>query len=302
MEDIPTAKLFNNLYNVAPEIAKEAHIAYNSLQHFGLQNHKAKVCLVLDCSSSMENPNQFFSSGKVEKLINKVLSIACLFDDDQEIEVIPFGSSCGPISLVSLSNYTNSSDNILRQFGGFQYETNYSLVFKKIKDTYFKGHENVPNGTLMKSDLPVFVIWITDGECNERYKTTTTIEFKWSSYYPIFFKILAFGGKQSSDSINRTKQYLQYLDDMPVKKNESDMQNRHVDNIDTKFIDDPEKLSMDEIFEEYCGWLKEINSMGMLYTNPNVIDNHVSIKDQSRQGSMKPRRKSLFKKVMELFY
>lgn len=275
--DVPVAEFadaraMNKLYDVAPEIADHVFNAQEDLINFGLTQHKAKVCLVLDCSASMQNPNNFFSSGAVDILIQKALAIAYLFDDDKTIEVIPFGITAGPVQEISLENYKNSHEKILEAFGGMQGRTNYSSALKCLRQQYF--FDNNIRDTPLKSELPVFVIWITDGECNlevEEFKA----QLRYASYEPIFFKFIALGGVQSQNTKNGIKRFMDEIDDGPVlgdgNNSIPDSQKRFVDNADCKYLEDPKELTMHQFFEEYPSWVLEVNSKNML-TRPPKID------------------------------
>lgn len=55
MQNIDTAQVLTDIYNVAPELTTTAQEAGTELLKFGLTQHRAKVCIALDISASMHN-------------------------------------------------------------------------------------------------------------------------------------------------------------------------------------------------------------------------------------------------------
>lgn len=72
-----TATHPNYNYDVPDEIVNDVHLGKSELIRQGLDGHEARVCLILDISASMQNPNEFFwdnrKGNQVQLLINKAL-------------------------------------------------------------------------------------------------------------------------------------------------------------------------------------------------------------------------------------
>ena len=72
---------------VPSELKEEVFSAKTEIIRNGMDSHEARVCLILDVSASMQGNNEFFShptkGNRVQKLINKALALAFLFDDNQ---------------------------------------------------------------------------------------------------------------------------------------------------------------------------------------------------------------------------
>lgn len=278
------------LKNVAPEIANHAQDVVVQLERNGLNGHQAKVCLVLDISASMENPNQFFSSRKVHQLVNKALALACIFDDDKNIEIIPFGEHAKQVFNVTLNNYQNIVDEILYNIGGLQNTTNYAEAVKKVREHYFGNYQaiHIPQS----SELPVFVIFVTDGDCNLQWQNQALLQFRYASYQPIFFKFLGMKGNQH----NIVFDFIQKIDDASVihdgNKKVPDIQKHFIDNADVVILNDASDLTMEGLLNEYRGYLIEANIKGLLEIPPLL-----NIKNIKNEGRIQTR--ILYNKEME---
>lgn len=274
---VPSAPPFSPSYDctlellkgVAPEIANHAQTVVIELERNGLIGHQAKVCLVLDISSSMENPNRFFSSRKVHQLVNKALALACMFDDDKNIEIIPFGEHANQVFNVTLNNYQNIIDDILWKIGGLQNATNYAEAVKKVREYYFGNNStSTNNGNPQSSELPIFVIFVTDGDCNLQFQNQALLQFKYASYQPIFFKFLAMKGDQKNVAFD----FIQRIDDASVindgNKKVPEIQKHFIDNADVVILSSPDDLTMQDLLNEYKGYLIEANEKGLLDISP----------------------------------
>jgi hypothetical protein len=255
---------------VPPELQEDVSLGQADLIKEGMENHEARVCLVLDVSSSMQEKNKFFSDeikgNQVQTLINRALALAILFDDDKKVEVFPFGEKVFFVAeegkaphplVVDCHNYSKATDMILDLLdGSLRQHTNYSEPVKAIRKYYFN---DVGNRTEKQKceDAPVFVIFVTDGEPSEK-KIEAMNQFRSASHQGIFFKFIALRGQQSDQefkfltSVNKPE-----IKD-PDAKDDEDQQNKFLmDNSNLQILNHPGELSMHKLIEEYRPWLTD---------------------------------------------
>jgi stress response protein SCP2 len=213
-----------------------------SLEKKGMTPRRAKVCLCLDISGSMD---QLYRSGKIDTLVQRVLGLGLTFDDDGDIDVFLFGRKARNYGIVDVSNYRDFSSNLLKNYR-LEPTTNYGIVMEMVRGFYA---ENNSEG------LPVFVMFVTDGASSDMPKTKQML--KDASSEPIFWKFMGivpqgFWGRHASS-------FLQELDDMP---------GRVVDNADFFNVADPadpdDQGFFDDVIEEYPDWIKEAEAKGII--------------------------------------
>jgi len=158
-------------------LAKETKL---SLEKHNLSTTVSKVALCLDVSYSMSS---LYTSGKISALVKKLIPLGVSFDDDGEIDVFAFGENGHEMESINLDNYQSRLDSLvdIRLEGRTNYEKAISLVEK-----HYKGEPDV-------HDVPVYVIFITDGDASDERLATTAI--KQISKYPIFFQFIALGAE-----------------------------------------------------------------------------------------------------------
>jgi len=235
-----------------------------------MDEHEARVCLILDVSASMQNPNCFFDDpikgNQVQLLINKALALAFLFDDNQQIEVFPFGDEVFQTIVLDRTNFTNATDLVMQSIGGqFRKTTNYAAPVKAVREYYFndRGMRTIKQQC---NEPPVFAIFITDGEPNVK-KIEAMNEFTSASHQAIFFKFIALKGKQTDIGFS----YLQSIDDHEVKTSDRDTSDAfYVDNSDLVVLNNPDELTMEKLIHEYRGWLIEAKERHILLHDPKV--------------------------------
>ena len=145
------------------------------LEKRNLQETVAKVALVMDISGSMHSS---YSNGAVQEIVNKILPIAVQFDDDGELDFWYFGSKFERRPSVNMGNYENAVpadwQKIMRKIGG---GTNALSVMNDVISEY------------EHSDLPAYVIFITDGAISNDTKDAVIR----SSRMPIFWQFVGIG-------------------------------------------------------------------------------------------------------------
>ena len=196
-----------------------------------LDTHRARVCVVMDRSGSM---NRMYRNGDVQDVLTRLLPLALKFDDNGELEVYVFNEYCDQVSEMNLRNYEDYVENeILRRGLGPSGGTNYAPAIKQTMEDYNDG-----------SPYPAFVIFITDGANWDRYETDIAI--RKSSKHKIFYQFVGIGYEDFD--------YLQRLDDL---------EGRAVDNTAFIKVEDFSKMNDDQLYdkllEQYPQWLKAMH-------------------------------------------
>ena len=200
-----------------------------------LKDMKSKVALVLDFSGSMEG---MFRDGTVQSVIERIIPIALQFDDNQELDFWIFENGFKRLQPITKNNFYGLAEKIYNQYsmGG----TKYSPVMRDVIKKYSVDEP---------SDLPAYVLFITDGDNFDKSQTTTIITDNCTK--PIFWQCVGVGTAR--------KDYLQQLDDLP---------NREMDNVDFFNINNPNAISDEELynklFDEYPSWVIEARRNGII--------------------------------------
>lgn len=194
-----------------------------------MTNHSARVAIAMDYSGSMSN---MFSNGEVQEIVTRLLPIALKFDDNEELESWLFSNDCERINPVTISNYQNYVKNFMLNAGMYMGGTEYAPVLKDIVK-YYK--DNNP------SDIPAFVIFITDGD-NSDENVTDSIVRKLSEYN-MFVQFVGIGNGSSF-------KYLRKLDNLSGRKS---------DNTGFITVQDMNRLNDEQLYTEmlrqYNDWL-----------------------------------------------
>lgn len=193
-----------------------------------LINLKAKVALVLDYSGSMD---WLYNNGTVQRVVEQMLPLAMNFDDDGSMECWLFQDGYYRLKDVNLGNLDGYIKHQTKgkSMGG----TNYSPVMREI----IKFYKN--------EKLPVYVIFITDGDNFDKADTTSTITE--AAKKPIFWQFVGIGDSKFS--------YLEQLDNM---------QGRYVDNADFFSVKNADDITYQDLLEEFPTWLSDQKVKDML--------------------------------------
>lgn len=225
--------LEKKLQQKAPRLVSLAKNATVSLSKYQLQTVKAKVAFVLDASGSMKGQ---FSKGNVQAVLDRIAVLAAQFDDDGSMDVWGFGQQHAKYPDVTLDNLDDyiatiqrggkkSAWEILPGLGG---TNNEPPVMEELIDTF------------RHSDLPVYVVFITDGGISKTRAIKEAI--RRSANYPIFWKFVGLGGSNYG--------ILQDLDNF---------NDRRIDNTHFFAIDNFASLAEDRLYdlllEEFKPWL-----------------------------------------------
>ncbi|MDD1443725.1 VWA domain-containing protein, partial [Dolichospermum sp. ST_sed3] len=238
----------------APQLVKLAKKADAILKKVNLSDHRAKVALCLDISGSMGN---LYLKGKIQRFAEKVLALGCRFDDDGAIDVFLFGMLAHDVGEMTLDNFPNFINNIIDKYpleGG----TNYGKVIQQIRNHYFPDGRGMERKTPFISDMPVYVMFLTDGATMD--ESDTRKQMIYASKEPIFWQFMGIG----KSSKNKGKGFLSSLvpsyNEFAFLEKLDTMAGRYVDNANFFSVEDPETVSDEELYgflmTEYPGWLK----------------------------------------------
>lgn len=215
-------------------LRKKTEAVAVSLRKRDMSGIRAQVIVILDHSGSMSYD---YDNGKVQDLVDRFLAFGLTVDVDGEIPVVPFDSYVKPTVNVNMGNYQGVVAREIykrNEMGG----TNLTAALEVVRDE------------AKKTDTPLFVAIVTDGEPNDRSSAREIV--KDLSRYPVFVKFLAVD----------TVRFLEELDDM------SDSE-RLLDNVDTKEYPGSLSSVSDEQFaedmtDEWNTWVAAALSAGVL--------------------------------------
>ncbi len=217
-------RLEKELSQKAPHLVSLVKAAHVSLEKQGLVDHVAKVCLVLDISGSMHG---LYQRGVVQRICERLLALACLFDDDKSIDVFLFDSRAIEAGEMSVDTIDGAVDRLIskHKLGG---GTDYAPVMNLVR-RFYKG-----------TSLPVYALFVTDGAPGDKSASQKTL--REASHEAIFWQFVGVGAERFD--------FLEKLDDL---------RDRLIDNADFFAVRDPSTLSDDEVYrlllQEYPGWL-----------------------------------------------
>ena len=238
-------------------LVKQAKI---SLQKVGLDQHRAKVCLCLDISGSMR---ALYAQGLVQALAERVLALACRFDDDGEIDVFLFGARVHQPAAMNLEN-CNTYIQSLRDKHPLESDTRYGSAMAAIRKHYFGDtvfDEKMPTST--SSTLPIYVMFVTDGSTTDT--SFTEKQVRASSYQPIFWQFMGIGKGRKS----KAKKFAALASsDFPMLEKLDDLPGRLLDNADFFTVLSPDEHDDATLYElmmtEYPQWVKQAQAKGLL--------------------------------------
>ena len=193
--------------------------------------HRAKVAVVMDYSGSMSS---LYRSGAVQNVLTRLMPLALRFDDNGELDVWIFDNSYHRLESMNLSNFESYVKEEIIGKGYRMGCTSYAPVLQDVLRKYFVEDAATSN-------IPTFVVFITDGSNDDRRATNEVI--KESSYKNIFIQFVGIG--------NERFEYLEKLDDLT---------GRPVDNTGFIKVSDMARLSDEELFDllldQYPNWLR----------------------------------------------
>lgn len=247
----------------APQLVSLVKTAGVSLEKAGLQDHKAKVCLCLDISISMDT---LYQKGLVQQLSERILALGCSFDDDGEIDVFLFGRDVhqpAPMGLANCKAYVNDVTRKHPLEGG----TYYGKAMRDIRAFYFPDAKGGQRTAPRRDETPVYVMFVTDGATAD--ESDTKAQLRWSSNEPIFWQFMGIGPSSKNQggffsSIGMSN--FKFLEDLDK------LDGRLIDNAGFFSVEKPGQGSdgqlYDQLMAEYPEWLKKARIHGMLPEGP----------------------------------
>ena len=210
-----------------------------SLSKLNLNGLKSRVIVIFDISGSTRN---YFRNGSMQNIVDRVLPLALQFDDNGELDTYVFSTDYKRMPSISINNYYGYIEREIlnRQDSVFWHNTKYAPV---MKDVYQKFVVEEP------SNIPTYVLFITDGANDDRRETTNIITQL--ANHNIFWEFVGIGDEEF--------EYLQKLDDL---------QGRRVDNANFMPINDLSELSdqdlYDRLLQEYPQWIQAARRANIL--------------------------------------
>ena len=239
--------------------------------------YKSKVKFVLDYSGSMK---PLYDNGDCQKLLNRIFPIAQAFDDDGAMEMYVFnhyGYKVHPD--VTIENYsTYIKDNVLKySYGSTAYSKALQLVLNdclkenapaESKSTgnsiaNFFGFGKKEEHKQVTAELPTYVVFITDGECDKEDKPLTQKVITEAAKHSIFFQFIGIKSLYSSDFSLLTK-----LDKMSGRfmDNANFFEMKHSDILTIE-----DKKLYELLLIEYPSWIAEAVSKSIIKEQKPVV-------------------------------
>lgn len=226
---IPLVPILSEEKNVLSNIDLRKKIVQITLEKKKLTGVTARVGIVLDITGSMRN---LYANGTVQEVVERILAVACKFDDNQSLDVWVYDtefSRLPPVTEQELGSYVFThimNNNTIHKFG----RNNEPPVMEDIIKKYT---EEEPDST------PVFIIFINDGGVVKPTKKVIMA----ASVQPIFWQFVGIG--------NSDFEVLMQLDTM---------KGRLVDNANFIHLDRIEQVTDEELYDqllnEFPIWLK----------------------------------------------
>lgn len=145
-----------------------------------------RVCLAVDVSGSMAG---LYSNGTVQRVVDRLLAVAAKFDDDGSLDVFTFDTrshECKPATAALFNGYVQQE--ILGTNGPKWGGTSYAPVIKDVTNKFFA--KKIFGGR--QGGLPAFVIFITDGENDDKQNAIAAL--KDSESVDIYWQMVGIGG------------------------------------------------------------------------------------------------------------
>lgn len=231
------------------DLSKRAAI---SLTKKGLAGEIARVGLALDISLSMTNE---YKSGKVQRVTERSLALAMNFDDNAAADVFVFGVNHYTIGEIAQKNFYEFVNREIYSKQKLEGGTKYAGVMLRIVEHYFPGaaaykksgffgmkRELVIDDSKYRKQVPVYIIFVTDGNCSDSEETTEVITK--AAKLGVFFQFVGVGSEKFT--------YLKQLDNL---------EGRYMDNANFFQIKDIDEMTDDALYDklltEFPSWIKE---------------------------------------------
>jgi hypothetical protein len=238
------------------DLSKKATI---SLTKKGLNGETARVGLALDISASME---ERYRKGTVQKVTERSLALGMNFDDNGAADVFLFGSNDYTVGEIKRENFYEFVNREIYSRYELEGSTRYSGVMIRIIEHYFPGaitykksgflgikKEMVIDSSKYQKQEPVYMMFVTDGNCHDGDETTEVITK--AAELGIFFQFVGVGNEKFT--------FLKELDNLD---------GRFIDNANFFQVKDIDKTSDDDLYDsllgEFPSWLKEARNKSLV--------------------------------------
>jgi len=232
------------------------------LQKSGLQSHTARVALCLDISGSMSS---LYRSGKIQALIEKLLTLAVRFDEDGSIDVFSFGSDAHVEESVNIQNFRGYTDRLLKSRkleGG----TNYGRAIALLRKSFFPHAPEFRNSP-ESAGFPIYVMFITDGQTQDEEFARRQIQA--AAYEPVFWQFMAIGKSKKDVKASGGGFFAKLMaSDFGFLESLDTMSERYIDNANFFSVQDPGLLDDESLYallmKEYPDWLIRARAKGLV--------------------------------------
>lgn len=243
----------------APQLVSLVKSAGVSLAKVGLDQHRARVCLVLDISGSMST---LYRKGLVQRFAERILALGCRFDDDGEIDVFLFGRNVHRGAPMGLGNWSDYVGRMIERHP-LEGDTRYGAAMEAVRRHYFPDSRGGERKQPLKAALPVYVMFVTDGSTSDQ--PLTERQLRWASREPIFWQFMGIGKGRKS----KAKRLASFADsDFPFLEKLDELDGRLVDNADFFSVASPDEHSDAQLYDllmtEYPGWVKLARQHGLI--------------------------------------
>lgn len=176
----------------------------------------------------------------MQRFAERVLALACHFDDDGEIDVFLFGADVHHPEPLNLGNCRDYITGINRRHG-LEGDTRYGKAMGAIRDFYFDP--SAAPGTIQHAETPVYVMFVTDGSTSD--KTVTERQLR-SPVSAIFWQFMGIGKGRKS----RSKLLMAFTDSsFPFLENSDELPGRLLDNAAFFSVERPDEHTDDALYD-----------------------------------------------------
>lgn len=244
----------------APGLLSLAKTAIEVVDLSGLNGQKAKVAVALDYSGSMQD---VYSSGAMQRLVEKALALATQFDDDGSIDFFVFDSTAAYLGEISIDDFAGSVEKLTK--GRRMGSTNYSDAFLTVRNHFgfappappkkgffgLRKAQPAEGGSEASkpAEIPVYALFLTDGSPDNKKAAIQALTEV--STAPIFWKFLSIG-----------KQPMEFLEQLDT------LEERFVDNANYQPVGDVDAIDDSALYgkmlHEFPDWIREVRSLGLI--------------------------------------
>lgn len=206
-----------------------------TLEKKNLTGVDATVALVLDVSKSM---SPIYKNGVIQNVIERVLALAMNFDSRKQIDAFVFGTGAKELEPITFNAFEGYVEREILAKHSINQATQYAKAIELVNSKYFG-----------KTNKPIYVIFITDGDDSNKKETSAWI--KQLCRQPIFWKFIGIGKEEFK--------FLSKLDDL---------EGRAIDNTSFFQVNDIATISdndlYDRLLDEFSEWLTTVKKKGIL--------------------------------------